>query len=196
MSDDVVRAFWTIDGVFENPQDTCSSACWNHRSSESEILETYRSSREGNTHRGLRVCRAAGAAAARFVPDFADAHALARDAAGDKRADASCDEDRAPDATATPPPPSEHSLSEPARRAAANLEAVISTLSRNFAEGRDYFKVCRRKASQRQDTFFFRDAQLETGLSWLCDEELERTQSRCGSSEDALIVPIGMLSIP
>ncbi|KAJ8601416.1 hypothetical protein CTAYLR_005928 [Chrysophaeum taylorii] len=72
----------------------------------------------GNALGYVRMVRSAGAAfcadAASFVPDF--------------------DEVPTDDVDST-------RFSETTRRALANLRSVVDTLSRNFAEGRDYFKV-------------------------------------------------------
>jgi len=84
----------------------------------------------GNALGYVRMVRSAGAEycadAARFVPDFAEAAALAAALAA------------APDAAA---PDAAAGFSATTRQAAANLAAVVETLARNFAEGRDYLQV-------------------------------------------------------
>ncbi|EGB07736.1 hypothetical protein AURANDRAFT_27432, partial [Aureococcus anophagefferens] len=102
----------------------------------------------GNALGYVRMVRSAGAEfcadAARFVPDFDDAAELAKTAAGDAWRDPDGAAPPAGDGAETAEPAAESSTNGFAPRtkaAAANFGEVIATLSKNFAEGRDYFKV-------------------------------------------------------
>ena len=102
----------------------------------------------GNALGYVRMVRSAGAEfcadAARFVPDFDDAAELAKTAAGDAWRDPDGAAPAAGDGAEAAEPAAESSTNGFAPRtkaAAANFGEVIATLSKNFAEGRDYFKV-------------------------------------------------------
>lgn len=95
----------------------------------------------GNALGYVRMVRSAGAEfcadAARFVPNFDVAASAANVAAGNFEDVSPVENGHDTVETQT----SSERLSEMTRVAATNLASVIETLSRNFAEGRDYFKV-------------------------------------------------------